>query len=166
MKAVMAELPPRYFPAPPESVFSRRYSVRRGKLCSLCSTLPMRQMGLLTWPPVAIPSRKLKAPMAPTMGSSKEVAEALAPLVDPPEARQRELARAADAHRVALQLGMAREQLRQRVVGGVERDLHGLHRRRAHRGRVRRAGEDAERRPELDVAQGTADGVELVPAQE
>jgi hypothetical protein len=24
MKAVMAELPPRYFPAPPESVFSRR----------------------------------------------------------------------------------------------------------------------------------------------
>jgi hypothetical protein len=71
MNAVMAELPPRNLPAPPESVFSRRYSVRMGKLCSLCSTLPMRQMGLRTWPPVAMPSRKEKAPMAPTMGSSR-----------------------------------------------------------------------------------------------
>ena len=30
----------------------------------------MRQIGLRTWPPVAMPSRKLKAPIAPTIGSS------------------------------------------------------------------------------------------------
>ena len=99
-------------------------------------------------------------------GIEQEIAEALAPLVDAAEARQRELARAADAHRVALQLRMAREHLRQRVVGRIERDLHRLHRRRAHRGGMRGAGERAEGGPELDVAQGAADRVELVPAEQ
>src|SRR2546426_10376180 len=48
----------------------------------------------------------------------------------------------------------------------IERDLHGLHGRRRHRGRMSRRRERAERGLELDVAQGAADRVELVPAEQ
>src|SRR5215510_8310606 len=66
----------------------------------------------------------------------QQVAEALAPLVDAAEDGQRELRRPADRHHVALQLGIAREHLADRVVGWIKRNLHRLNRRSRYRRRM------------------------------
>src|SRR6266852_3614764 len=96
----------------------------------------------------------------------QQVAVALAPLIYAAEDGRRPLAGAADAHHVAPQLGIGVDHLREHVVGGVERDLHALHRRRRHGGGEVRAVERAGRGIELDVTKGAADRVVLLPAHQ
>ncbi|MDF3009878.1 MAG: hypothetical protein K0S03_674 [Burkholderiales bacterium] len=96
----------------------------------------------------------------------EDVAVALAPLVDAAEDGRGPLAGAADAHHVAAQLRVGIEHLREHVVGGVERDLHALHRRGGDRGGEVGAVERSGRGVELDVAQRAAHRVVLLPAHE
>src|SRR5882672_6834242 len=154
MKQDSADRPPRYLPAPPESVISFLYKNKTGKLCSVCSTFGSLQIGV-----------RARADRAADR-VDQQVAVALAPLIDAAEDGRRPLAGAADAHQVAPQLGIGVEHLREHVIGRVERDLHALHRRRRHGSGEVRAVERAGRRVELDMAQGAADRVVLLPAHQ
>ena len=99
-------------------------------------------------------------------GVDQQVAVALAPLVDAAEERRRPLAGAADAHDVAAQLLVREEHLGDRVVGGVERYLHGLGGRGRHAGREVGAVERACRRIEVDVPERAAHREILVPREQ
>src|SRR6266513_2752917 len=96
MKQDSADRPPRYFPAPPESVISFLYRNKTGKLCSVCSTFGSLQIGVRAWPPVEMPSACENAPIAPPIGSTSGASAT--------EDGRRPLAGAADAHQVAPQL--------------------------------------------------------------
>src|SRR2546429_9572811 len=70
MKQDSADRPPRYLPAPPESVISFLYKNRTGKLCSVCSTFGSLQIGVRACPPVEMPLACENALIGPPIGSS------------------------------------------------------------------------------------------------
>src|SRR2546430_16231302 len=75
MKQDSADRPPRYLPAPPESVISFLYKNKTGKLCSVCSTFGSLQIGVRALPPVEMPSACENAPIAPPIGSTSREPE-------------------------------------------------------------------------------------------
>ncbi len=132
------------------------FSVQEQHREALLGVLHVRQLA----------NRRARLAAGRDAGIDQQIAVALAPLVDAAEDGRRPLAGAADAHDVPAQAGIRVDHLGEHVVGGVERDLHALHRRRRHRRRKIGAVQRAGRRVEVDVAQRAADRVVLLPAHE